>query len=589
MTIKDLSLVFKQNSSNKQDFNALNKINLSIEKGEFVGLVGESGCGKTITALASVGLLPKNAKIIDGSVLFNGQDLLKLSQKEMQKILGNKISIVFQDPMTTQNPLIKIGKQITETGIIHGQTKEHAIQKAYELLSAMGVANPEYICSLYPKDLSGGMLQRVMIASSLMNDPDLLIADEPTTSLDVTIQAEILDLLTKLNKKNGTSMLLISHDLAVVSKICNKLYIMKDGEIVESGNTKDVLFNGKKPYTQELVNAVFKFATCNKEKTCKKNTNSSLIECFNLSKEFCKSKTEKIVAVNNIDFCIKEGTCYGLVGESSCGKSTLANLIVKLIEPTSGNILFCQKDIHSFTKIEQSNFRRNVQIIFQNPVSSVNPKMKIKDILEEPLLIHKIGKTKKERDLLVNEMRTLCGISREWLEMYPRQLSGGQLQRVAICAALILKPKLLIFDEAIASLDAIIQTQILAILKKMQKSLNLTYLFISHNLNAVAYLADRIGVMYLGNLVEEACTANIVNSPKHPYTKALFSASFNIDETQKERIILKGELPDPTNPPQGCPFCTRCPQCKDICKTQKPPKSFLENDHFVSCFLTKFD
>ncbi|MCR5724881.1 MAG: ABC transporter ATP-binding protein [Treponema sp.] len=496
-------------------------ISLSVGEGEFVALVGESGSGKTMTALSAMHLLPENMQRTGGTILLNGRDISAMETKEFLKISGKEISMIFQEPMTSLNPLMKIGRQIEEAGLLHGLTREQARKKATVLAKLTGLSDTDRVLHAFPYELSGGMKQRVMIVSALMNNPSLLIADEPTTALDVSTQEEIIDILLNLKALQNVGMLLITHDLSVVQKLCSRVYVMYHGEIIESATTEELFSHPKQEYTKSLLRALPQKGIPEKPASKASDQGFSL-ECRNLVKAF-GSKSAAIRAVDDVSLTVRKGECYGLVGESGSGKTTLGSMLCALEAPDSGKIYLNGKDISAFSRQEMLDFRKQVQIIFQDPYASLNPRHKIGTIIEEGLIIHNIGKSREERRRLVNEMRMLMALPYDVLEKYPSELSGGQRQRVAIASAMILQPKMLICDECLSSLDVLVQEQILSLLKKMQKTLNLTYLFISHNIRVVAQIADRIGVMYNGKIVEEKPASELLQNPAHPYTKTLLT------------------------------------------------------------------
>ncbi len=556
LDIHDLSIDFKTDDG---IVNAVKKISFSIPRGKTVGLVGESGSGKSVTSLSIMRLIPNPpGQISSGQILFNGTDLLKLSEKEMRNIRGNKISMIFQEPMTSLNPVFTIGDQIAETILLHEKvSKKEAREKTIELLKQVGIPDPLKRINSYPHEMSGGQRQRVMIAMAIACKPDVLIADEPTTALDVTIQKQILDLLGSLQKEYKMSMLFITHDLGVIADIADEVAVMYRGDIVERGSTYDIFTKSKHPYTRGLLacrpaldknpsrlptvsdfmtpdgkEKHFDVSAMAHEKTIAPITekNSILLELNNVKKYFPirggifgKVKSH-VKAVDGVSLKVYKGRTLGLVGESGCGKSTLGRTILRLLEPTDGEIKYNGVNIPTLGQSELRKLRRKMQIIFQDPYASLNPRMTIASALMEPMTIHGLGSNKEERLEMAANLMDKVGLERRFLNRYPHEFSGGQRQRVCIARALAVQPEFIVCDESVSALDVSIQAQVLNLLLDLQKEMNLTYIFISHDLAVVKFIADEVAVMYNGNIVEKADALSIYENPQHDYTKKLLSA-----------------------------------------------------------------
>ena len=528
LRVTDLHVSFAQR---EKDFNAVRGVSFEVKKGETLGIVGESGSGKSVTARSIMRLLPSPPSYMKkGMIEFQGDNLALKTEKEMESIRGKEISMIFQDPMTSLNPTIKVGKQIAESLVKHrGLSKEEAKKEATELLTLVGIKNSEKRYNQYPHEFSGGMRQRVMIAIALACRPSLLIADEPTTALDVTIQAQILDLMKSMQQRFDTSIILITHDLGVVAGMCDRVVVMKDGEIVETGTTIELFENPQHPYTKKLLNALPRLDEKKKPKRlphikASVDTTIPLVQVDSLRQHFDSGKGELTKAVDDISFHIRAGETLGLVGESGSGKSTTGRAILRLDEPTAGDILYQGMAINRFSPKEMKTMRRHMQMIFQDPYSSLNPRFKVLDIIGQALDIHKLSKSKAERRKRVEELLVMVGLEPEHATRYPHEFSGGQRQRIGIARALAVEPDFIVCDEPLSALDVSIQTQIVELLEDLQHRLGLTYLFIAHDLSMVKHISDRVAVMYAGKIVELAESEELYSNPLHPYTKSLLSA-----------------------------------------------------------------
>jgi microcin C transport system ATP-binding protein len=527
LEIKNLAVRF-----NLEDgpIEAVKAIHLHINKGETVAVVGESGSGKSVTALSVLQLLPyPRAEHPHGSIRFDNQELLGASQQVLRGIRGNKISMIFQEPMTSLNPLHTIEKQISEVLILHqGMSKLKARQKALELLSLVQIPEPERRLQSYPHQLSGGQRQRVMIAMALANKPDLLIADEPTTALDVTIQAQILSLLKDLQKKLGMAIMLITHDLNIVRTMADRVYVMTQGEVVEEGITETIFKNPQHPYTQKLLSAEPKGTPIPLDKAAKTVMKADDLKVwFPIQRGVFKRTVGHIKAVDGVKLEIREGQTLGVVGESGSGKTTLGLALLKLVS-SEGEIIFEQKDLQTLKRSEVRPLRREMQIVFQDPFASLSPRLSIFQIIEEGLLVHGIGESYDQRRQIVADVLQEVGLDPMRMDQFPHEFSGGQRQRIAIARAIVLKPKLLILDEPTSALDMTIQAQIIELLQRLQQDYKLAYLFISHDLRVIRALANEIIVMKDGNIVEHGPSQEILSNPQHPYTKELMSAAFDL-------------------------------------------------------------
>ena len=537
-----------------EDFEAVRGVSFEVKKGETLGIVGESGSGKSVTARSIMRLLSSSSSYMKGGEIeFHGESLIQKTEKEMESIRGRDISMIFQDPMTSLNPTIQIGKQVAESLIKHQKlSKRDAKKRTIELLRLVGIQNSESRYTHYPHEFSGGMRQRVMIAIALTCRPALLIADEPTTALDVTIQAQILNLMKDMQERFGTSIILITHDLGVVAGMCDRVVVMKEGEIVETGTTEEIFYNPKHSYTKKLLNALPRLDEKKKPKriplrTIGLDNGKPLLDVKSLKQHFDVGKGSVVKAVDNISFHINPGETLGLVGESGSGKSTTGRAILRLHEPTDGDILYQGMAVNRLSKNEMKTMRRHMQMIFQDPYSSLNPRFKVLDIIGQALDIHRLSNSNQERKERVEELLLLVGLAPEHAMRYPHEFSGGQRQRIGIARALAVEPDFIVCDEPLSALDVSIQSQIVELLEDLQHRLGLTYLFIAHDLSMVKHISDRVAVMYAGKIVELAESEELYSNPQHPYTKSLLAAIPIPDpriESKKKRTLMEEHTED---------------------------------------------
>jgi peptide/nickel transport system ATP-binding protein len=590
LRVRDLQVAFDLPGG---ELLAVNKVSFQVRAGSTVALVGESGSGKSVVSQAIMGLLPSIAEIRGGSNLFADDrakgtitDIarLKRNSREMRQIRGGRISLIFQEPMTSLSPLHTVGNQIREALELHRSVSgREANELTEEMLRMVGFPDPARAMRTYPFELSGGLRQRAMISMALICRPSLLIADEPTTALDVTIQAQILKLIKDLQAELGMAVLMITHDLGVVANMADDVVVMYRGRIMESGTRDELYRNPQHPYLKALMAAVPRFnmepgerlvpireiksetghllAPTGEEKTAPQHKPilkvDNLSKCFTIRKgAWLSSEESKVYALDDVSFEVKPGDCLGLVGESGCGKTTLSKTIMRALTPDQGSVTYCDQDgeidVLGLSGDALTGFRQKLQFVFQDPFSSLNPRMTVFDIVSEPLVIHGIGDDAYRREM-VSELMKLVGLDARHLNRYPHSFSGGQRQRIGIARALALKPRMLICDEPVSALDVSIQAQVLNLLKDLQEQLNLTYLFISHNLAVVDYIADRIAVMCAGRLVELAPREELFRNPVHPYTKALLCAvpdpsldnPLDFEAVMDQRCSVPSEWPAP--------------------------------------------
>ena len=679
--IEDLSTHIKLSHSVVQ---AVGNVSLAIGTGETLGLVGESGCGKSMTGLSIMRLLPNGGHIVGGSIKFNGLDLVKLSEKEMRDVRGNEVAMIFQDSMTPLNPTMPIGKQIAEQVRRHTtMTKEQAMERAAESLDLVGLPHPHERLGDYPHQLSGGQRQRVIIAIALSCDPKVLIADEPTTALDVTIQAQILGLLDDLKERLGMAVLLITHDMGVVAGRADRVEVMYAGRIVETAPTVELFTHMHHPYTQALLGSIplltqdrdqrlfsipgippdltspppgCRFAPRCGRATDQCRTDEPHLEpagaghyfaCWHpvdgplarlvavggpapvvatpvfavaragavagtgpslgdadggddrllvvddVVREFpvtagmvLQRQVASVKAVSGVSFAVGRGQTFGLVGESGCGKTTLGKIIVGLEKPDSGRITLRGTDVAALAPRQLRRFRRDLQMMFQDPIASLDPRMRVGALLREPMKPQGVG-THRQQDKVISDLLGEVGLPANAVERFPHEFSGGQRQRIGLALALTLNPQVIVADEPVSALDVSIRSQVLNLMKRIQGDHGLTYVVISHDLAVVKYMADTIGVMYLGKLVEVGSGGDIYRRPVHHYTAALIAAVPEPDPTRdKTQMIaanVRGELPSPLNPPSGCRFRTRCPAAQLVCAQEEPPLRLFGPGHMAAC------
>jgi peptide/nickel transport system ATP-binding protein len=646
---------------------AVEGISYTVNRGETVAIVGESGCGKSVSSLAIMRLLPRaTARIPQGRIMLDGRNLLDLSDDDMREVRGRDVSMIFQEPMTSLNPVLTIGLQIMEPLFIHlKMTPEQARARAIELLELVGITDAPRRLDQYPHQFSGGMRQRVMIAIGLACNPKLIIADEPTTALDVTIQAQILELMKNLSRDLGIALVIITHNLGIVARYADRVNVMYAGKIIEQGTADDIFLTPAHPYAIGLMRSVPRLdeprgmrletieglppdllnppagcrfaprcphridicsqpielrdagpghlAACHrvkevvagqltkplaqiarKEQKELDHANPILLvdglkKFFNLAlarKNWISQEHAVVRAVNDVSFGIAKGETLGLVGESGCGKTTVGRVVLRLEEATEGSIKYEGADITHRSHKEMREVRRNIQVIFQDPYSSLNPRMTVGEIIGEPLSVYKIVPNKKARQERVSELLSQVGLFPYMAERYPHELSGGQRQRVGIARALALEPKFIVCDEPVSALDVSIQGQIINLLEDLQNRLGLSFLFIAHDLAVVRHISSRVAVMYLGRVMELADRDELYASPAHPYTQALLDAA-PIPDPKVERSraprALRGEIPSPLNPPSGCVFHTRCPFAIEVCREVVPEARQFGSRHLVAC------
>jgi microcin C transport system ATP-binding protein len=528
LCIRDLSVAF---GFGARQTLAVDRVSFDIGQGETVALVGESGSGKSVTALSILKLLPSpSAHHPSGSILFKGRDLLPLTERAMRKVRGDDITIVFQEPMTSLNPLHTIEKQIGEILLLHrGLTGDAAQRRTLEVLTQVGIPEPETRLASYPHQLSGGQRQRVMIAMALANEPDLLIADEPTTALDVTVQAQILKLLQDIQKRLGMSLLFITHDLGIVRKIAQKVCVMKEGEIVEQGEVARVFAAPAHPYTRALLGAEPRPDPAPPQPNAPMVLQTTDLKVwFPIKRGVLRKVVGHIKAVDGISVELRKGETLGVVGESGSGKTTLGLALLRLIS-SDGPIVFMGNQLQGLRFKQMRPFRRDMQIVFQDPYGSLSPRLSVADIIKEGLEVHQPAMSERERDGRVVRALADVGLDPAWRFRFPHEFSGGQRQRIAVARAIVLEPTFVVLDEPTSALDMLIQSQMVDLLRDLQKRRDLTYLFISHDLRVVAALASRLLVMRQGKVVEAGDAATLFKNPQTDYTRALFAAAFNLE------------------------------------------------------------
>jgi peptide/nickel transport system ATP-binding protein/oligopeptide transport system ATP-binding protein len=518
LDVKNLKVNFvTRNGTNT----AVDDVSFTVEPGQITAIIGESGSGKSVACYSLLGLVPQPpGRIEGGEAMFEGADLLQMPERRLREIRGRDIAMIFQDPMTCLNPYMKIGAQLVEPLIYHKKVPAgQARARAIELLEEVGIRDPQYTIDNYPHEFSGGMRQRVMIAMALINEPKLLIADEPTTALDVTIQAQILQLMADLQKKRNIGVIFISHDLAVVADIADQIIVMQNGRVVEHGGRSDIFEQAQHPYTRKLLAAI---PAGTKQVTDAER--DTLIEVRNLCTWFDQGKHHPPVkAVDDVSFTLEKGEILGLVGESGSGKSTIGRSLLRLVPVTSGTVEFDGVDVTRLHGRELKNMRRRMQMIFQDPYASLNPRMSVYDTLAEPLLLHRI-ENKKTVEQGVLRLMDDVGLARNFVRKYPHEFSGGQRQRIAIGRALATRPEFIVADEPVSALDVTIQSQILDLMLDLGREYGLTMLFVSHDLAVVRHIADRILVLYKGKIVEQGCGETLFENPQEDYTRQLLQS-----------------------------------------------------------------
>jgi len=557
--IKDFDVRF---ATPDGEVHAVRNANFAIKAGECLGVVGESGSGKSQMFLGAIGLLSQNGRAT-GSVMYRDEQILDAPQKALNKLRGSKITMIFQDPLTSLTPHMRIGEQIIEGIRIHQRLpRDEAEKRALEVLELVRIPEGRRRMAQYPHELSGGMRQRVMIAMAVVCGPDLLIADEPTTALDVTVQAEILDIMRDLKAELKTSIVLVSHDMGVIAGMADRVLVMREGEIVETGSANDIFYAPKHDYTKMLLNAMPRLdrPDSHREALPLPANAEEILKVADLRVNFPVStgwRTQQLRAVDGVSFSLRQGETLGIVGESGCGKSTLARAVLKLLPKTDGAVVWLGRDLAPLGDGEMRKLRKDFQIVFQDPLASLDPRMTVGESIAEPLRALKSHLTRADVMTRVRAMMDQVGLEPAWINRYPHEFSGGQNQRVGVARAMILEPQLVICDEAVSALDASIQGQIVGLIQTLQADFGMSLIFISHDLSVVRQIAHRVIVLYLGRVVELADRDAIYTDARHPYTKALISAVPIPDpklERAKKRVRLTGELASPLDTRAGLIF-----------------------------------
>ena len=559
------------------DKKVVDGVDLFVERGESVGLVGESGSGKSQSAMAILGLLSRQASV-SGSIEFDGQQLLGAEADLLNQYRARRVGMVFQDPMQALNPYLRIGRQLGEILIAHGLASADEVDgRVAAVLARVGLPDPERQLRAFPHELSGGMRQRAMLAAALIAEPDLLIADEPTTALDVTVQAQILDLLEEI--RDETALLLITHDLGIVAGHCEHLVVLERGKVVEAGPTTSVFSAPRHEHTRALLAAAPRI---DMQREPAGDVGKTILTIEDAEVCYDVERRQKLTAVTDVDLTLHEGETLAVVGESGSGKSSLVRAVLGLVPLESGVVVYAGEQVRGAVQTRSMDQRRDLQLVFQDPVSALNPQMRVAEIVGEPLLVHAPAMSVGERSANVIEMLEKVGLDETFMRRFPHQLSGGQAQRVAIARALILNPKVLICDEAVAALDGTVRRKVLALLRDVQRETGLAIVFISHDLAVVRSISHRVAVMYMGRLVEVADNEVLFGSPRHPYTRALIDAVPVPDPRVPPKAApLRGEIPSMLSPPPGCVFHPRCPMAIDDCKS--PPAARDINGTRVAC------
>jgi peptide/nickel transport system ATP-binding protein len=573
------------------EVHAVRDLSFSLAQGETLGIVGESGSGKSQTIMSIIGLLAANGRAT-GTAHFAGRDLLALAPKELRKIRGRRIAVIFQDPMTSLNPYLTIEAQMFGAIRAHERVSAKAARaRCIEMLNAVAIPEPAVRLKRYPHELSGGMRQRVMIATSLLLEPEVLVADEPTTALDVTVQAQILELLRDLKRRFNTAIVLITHDLGVVAGLADRVLVMHGGELKEQGAVRDVFYRPQHEYTRMLLSAVPRLDSAPPPAPKPPRSDTPLLDVETVRVHFpvpgagLFGKRQVLRAVDGVDLTLEPGETLGVVGESGSGKSTLARAILKLVPTTAGSISVLGRDLAALSPAGLRALKRDLQVVFQDPLAALNPRMTVGAIVSEPLWTHRPELGAAEVKAQVVEVLRRVGLTGRELNRYPHEFSGGQCQRIGIARALVLKPKIILCDEPVSALDVSIQREIVQLLLELRREFGLALVFIAHDLAVVRQLSHRVMVMYLGRVMEVASRDDLYENPRHPYTRALMSAVPLPDpdaERARAHTVLRGELPSPIRPPSGCRFRTRCPYAIERCAAEVPILRPYENA-LVAC------
>ncbi|MBT9778452.1 dipeptide ABC transporter ATP-binding protein [Clostridium sp. MCC353] len=668
LEIKDIRTCFRTDG---KDVHAVDGVSMYLDPGEIIGIVGESGSGKSVTMMSMLQLISSPGRITGGGVYLDGNDKNMLeygpNSEEMRRMRGGKVSMIFQEPMTSLNPVLTIGYQIQENIMLHLKvSKEEAKERTIKMLKMVNIPDAEQRFNYYPQQFSGGMRQRIMIAMAMSSEPTILVADEATTALDVTTQAQLLEMIRDIAKKTNTAVIIVTHNLGIVARFAERIYVMYSGSVVETAKTKELFAVPEHPYTRALLRAIPRlddpkdrilipidglppnpaarpdycpfydrceyrdgrcrcepkpelaeireghFAAClltEEEKREKAETIASkeikkapqsrckdenCLEVSDVKKYFpvykglMRKKVGEVKAIEDITFSVKKGETLGIVGESGCGKTTLARCLMRVYEPEGGKILFNGTDVTKLKDKELQPFRPKISMVFQDPFSSLDPRQTAESIVGESLKLHKLVKNKGEYDARVDELFRIAGLDPALKYRVPHEFSGGQRQRIGIARALSSNPDVIVCDEPISALDVSIQAQIINLLEELQAKLGLTYLFIAHDLAVVKHISDRILVMYLGRVVEIAECDELYENTLHPYTKALLGAVPVADpaiEEKRQRVPIRGEVPSLTNRPKGCPFHDRCDSATDRCRQETPRLQNVGKNHQVSCFI----
>lgn len=567
---------------------AVHDVSFSLESGRILSLVGESGSGKSTVIRGILGLLSGNGQITGGEILFDGKDLRRLPKRQFQKLRGKEIAMIFQDAGLAMDPIKTIGRQFLEYILTHQDLSRQAAQEmARQWLRRMNLSDVQRVMDSYPFELSGGMKQRVAIAMAMSQNPKLLLADEPTSALDVTVQAQVVYELQKLTENYDTAIIMVTHNMGVASYLSDDIAVMKLGEVVEYGSRDQVIFHPQSEYTRMLLSAVPKLALPAEQLRPEIPQQEKLLTVNGVVKEFSAhhKKQRGVVAVNGADFSLFKDECLGIVGESGCGKSTLARMVIGSYPPSRGEIQLQGKQFAQMDRAEQRTFRRRVQMVFQNPISSFSPRMTIGDYLYEPLRNYEKLSRRQARERIEKYMDAV-GLSTELLERHPHQLSGGQLQRVVIARAALLEPDLIVCDEATSALDVSIQNQVADMLVKLQSQWGLSYLFIGHDLALVRQVSHRIIVMYCGEIVEVMRSRYLTEEASHPYTRVLLEAVFDVyEDRQERRKLLERNANESREDVPGCKFAPRCRHATQRCREEKPTLCQIGPEHFAACHL----